>query len=42
MKTYEYVGVEESHKLEHENEKGKLKEVYVRRLRSFLNTEISA
>jgi len=34
--------VEESHNIEHKNEKGKLKKAYVRRLRLILNTELRA
>jgi hypothetical protein len=42
MKAYKYLGVEENHNIEHENEKDKLKEEYVRRLRLILSTELSA
>jgi hypothetical protein len=37
-----YLGVEENHNIEHKNEKEKLKEEYVRRLRLILNIELSA
>jgi hypothetical protein len=42
MKAYKYLGVEESHNIEHKNEKEKLKKEYVRRLRLILNTDLSA
>jgi hypothetical protein len=42
MKAYKYLDVEERHNIKHNNEKEKLKKEYVRRLRSILNTELSA
>jgi hypothetical protein len=42
MKAYKYLVVEENHKIEHENEKEKLKKAYVKTLRLVLNTELSA
>jgi hypothetical protein len=42
MKAYKYLGVAENHNIEHKNEKEKLKEEYVRRLRLILSTELSA
>jgi hypothetical protein len=42
MEAYKYLGVEENHNVGHKNEKEKLKEEYVRRLRLILNTELSA
>jgi hypothetical protein len=42
MKAYKYLGVEEKHNIEHENEKENLKKEYVRKLRLILNTELSA
>jgi hypothetical protein len=41
MKACKYLGVEENHDIEHKNEKEKLKEESVRRLRLILNTELS-
>jgi hypothetical protein len=41
MRAYKYWDVEESHNIEHNNEKEKLKEEYVRRLRPILNKELS-
>jgi hypothetical protein len=41
-KVYKYLGIEESHDIEHENEKEKLKKKYMRRLRLVLDTELSA
>jgi hypothetical protein len=41
MKAYKYFGAEESHNIEHKNEKETLK-ACVRRLRLILNTELSA
>ena len=38
---YEYLGIEESHDIEHENEKEKFKKEYVWRLRLVLGTELS-
>jgi hypothetical protein len=38
---YKYLGIEESHDIEHENEKEKFKKEYVRRLRLVLGTELS-
>jgi hypothetical protein len=42
MKACKYLGVEESHNIEHKNEKEKMTKEYVRRLRLILNTELSA
>jgi hypothetical protein len=42
MKAYRYVGAEENHNTEHTNEKERLKEEYMRKLRLILNTELSA
>jgi hypothetical protein len=42
VKAYKYLGVEDKHSIEHKNEKEKLKKEYVRRLRLFLNTDLSA
>ena len=39
---YKYLGTEESHDIEHMNEKEKLKKEYLRRLRLVLDTELSA
>jgi hypothetical protein len=41
MKVCKYLGVEESHNIEHKNEKVKFKREYVRRLRLILDTELS-
>jgi hypothetical protein len=41
MKAYKYLGAEENHNIEHENENEKLKKEYVRRLRLIFNTELS-
>jgi hypothetical protein len=41
-KVYKYLGIEESYGIQHENEKGKLKKEYLRRLRLVLDTELSA
>jgi len=40
-KAHKYLGIEESHDIEHKNEKEKLKKEYVRRLRLVLGTELS-
>jgi hypothetical protein len=42
MKAYKYLGVEESHSIEHKKEKDRLKKEYIRRLRLILSTELSA
>jgi hypothetical protein len=42
MKAYKYLGVEESHNIEHKKEKDRLKKEYIRRLRLILSTELSA
>jgi hypothetical protein len=42
MKAFKYLRVEQSHNIEHKNEKEKLKKTCVRRLRLTLNTELSA
>ena len=39
---YKYLGVEESHDIEHENEKETLKNEYLKRLALVLGTELSA
>ena len=39
---YKCLGIEESHDIEHKNEKEKLKKEYLRRLRLVLGTELSA
>jgi hypothetical protein len=39
---YKYLGIEDSHGIEHKNEKQKLKKEYLRRLRLVLDTELSA
>jgi hypothetical protein len=41
-KAYDYLGIEESHDLQHKNEKEKLKKEYLRRLRLVLDIELSA
>jgi hypothetical protein len=41
-KAYKYLGTEESHNIEHKNEKERLMKEYLRRLRSVLDTELSA
>jgi len=41
-KAYKYLGTKESHDVEHKNEKEKLKNEYLGRLRLVLNTELSA
>jgi hypothetical protein len=41
-KAYNYLGIEESFDLQHENEREKLKKEYLRRLRLVLGTELSA
>ena len=41
-KTYTYLGIEESFDIQHKNEKEKLKNEYLRRLRLVLGTELSA
>jgi len=40
-KASKYLGIEESHDIEHKNEKDKLKKEYVRRLRLVLGTDLS-
>jgi hypothetical protein len=42
MKAYKYLGVQESHNIEHKKEMDRLKKEYVRRLRLILSTELSA
>jgi hypothetical protein len=42
MKAYKYLGVGESHNIEHKKEKDRLKKEYIRRLRLILSTELSA
>jgi hypothetical protein len=42
IKAYKYLGVEESHNIEHKKEKDRLKKEYIRRLRLILSTELSA
>jgi hypothetical protein len=42
MKAYKYLGVEQNHNIELENEKEKFKKEYVRRLRLIFSTELSA
>jgi hypothetical protein len=42
MKAYKYLGVEESHNIEHKMEMDRLKKEYKRRLRLILSTELSA
>jgi len=41
-KAYKYLGIKESHDVEHKNEKEKLKNEYLGRLRLVFNTELSA
>jgi len=41
-KAYNYLGIEENFDIQHKNEKEKLKNEYLRRLRSVLGTELSA
>ena len=41
-KTYKYLGIEESFDIQHKNEKDKLKNEYLRRLRLVLGTESRA
>jgi len=41
-KAYNYLGIKESHDVEHKNEKEKLKNEYLGRLRLVINTELSA
>ena len=41
-KAYKYLGIEESFGIQHNNEKEKLKEEYLRRLRLVLGTDLSA
>ena len=41
-KVYKYLDIEESFDIQHKNEKEKLKEEYLRRLRLVLSTELSA
>jgi hypothetical protein len=41
-KAYKYLAIEESFDIQHMNEKETLKKEYLRRLRLFLNTELSA
>jgi hypothetical protein len=41
-KAYKYLGTEESHDMQHKNEKEKLKKEPLRRLRQMLDTELSA
>jgi hypothetical protein len=42
VKAYKYLGVEDSHNIEHKNEKENLKKEYVRKVRLILSTELSA
>jgi hypothetical protein len=42
MKAYMYLGVAENLNIQQKNEKEKLKEEYIRRLRLILSTELSA
>jgi len=39
---YKYLGIEESHEMQHKNERGKLKKEDLMRLRLVLGTELSA
>jgi hypothetical protein len=41
MKAYRYLGVEESHNIEHKKERDRLKKEYIRRLKLILSTELS-
>ena len=41
-KAYKYLGIEESFDIQHKNEKEKLRQEYLRRLRLVLGTELSA
>jgi hypothetical protein len=41
-KAYRYLGIEESHDMQHKNKKEKLKKQYLRRFRLVLTTELSA
>ena len=41
-KAYKYLSIEENFDIQHKNEKEKLKKQYLRRLRLFLGTELSA
>ena len=41
-KAYKYLGIEENFDIRHKNEKDKLKNEYLRRLRQVLGTELSA
>jgi len=41
-KSYKYLGIEESYAIQHKNEKEKLMNEYLRRLRLGLGTELSA